>query len=115
MGAQQQVDVPEDGDGMKDSEITLIKETPQQDEYGVWHTVETTNPVMCRVGAITRSEYYGAGRKGLNTQKVVTIFEGDYDGEAKCTFEGINYAIYRTYPVGDYLEIYMQLEGGTNG
>lgn len=100
---------------MKDSEITLIKQTPQQDELGVWTTVETTNTVMCRVGAITRSEFYGAGRNGLNAQKVVTIFEGDYDNEAKCTFEGINYAIYRTYPVGDYLEIYMQLEGGTNG
>lgn len=102
---------------MRDAEITLIKETPQKDEYGVYRTVETETSVMCQCGSVTRAEFFGGGRNGLNPELVVTVFGGDYDGERKCAFEGKNYAIYRTYqPEGDdYIELYLQREGGTNG
>jgi hypothetical protein len=113
MDSQQQDHEREDG--MKDSAITLITETTTPDKYGVNKLTETVNTVMCKEGSITRSEFYGAGTNGLRPEVMVTVFHGDYSGQRKATYESKNYAIYRTFPVGDYVELYLKIEGGANG
>ena len=101
---------------MKDAFITLIKETPTKDARSVYQIVETSREVMCRRNSVTRNEFFEGGRNGLNPEMVFTVFVGDYEGERKCEYEGNRYAIYRTYETdGDYIELYVQREGGTNG
>lgn len=99
-----------------DAVLTLIKETPYKDENGVQRVTQTSRNVFCDKKSITRSEFFNAGRNGLNPEMMFKVFRGDYDGERKCEFEGKKLAIYRTYiGDGDYIEIYAQREGGTNG
>lgn len=101
---------------MTDTVLTLIKEVPQKDENGVFRTQKTERVVMAKKGSVTRSEFFNGGRTGLNPQCVFSVFQGDYDGETICAYEGKSYAIYRTYePDEDYIELYCQREGGTNG
>lgn len=100
---------------MRDAVITLITNTYALDDYGVQRRTETRKDVFAKVGSITRSEFYSAGRNGLNPDYMFTVFHSDYDGEAVCEYEGKRYAIYRTYfpGQGDYIELYVQREGGT--
>jgi SPP1 family predicted phage head-tail adaptor len=102
---------------MRDAVITLISNSYTVDDYGVRRPVSTSREVFCRIGSITRSEFYAAGRNGLNPDFMFTVFSADYDGEAVCEYDGKRYSIYRTYysGTGDYTELYVQREGGTNG
>ena len=102
---------------MKDTVITLIKEVPQKDENGIERTQETGREVMATLSSVTRSEFFGGGRAGLNPSGMFSVFSADYDDETILRHEGKSYAIYRTYqpPGEDYIELYCQREGGTNG
>lgn len=94
--------------------LTLVKETRTQDRYGVWQTAETTRDVFCEVESVTRSEFFDAGRNGLNPEYVFTIFFDDYEDETVCEYKGKRYGIYRTYHDSDDLELYAERKGGTN-
>ena len=101
-----------------DDVITLVSYTREQDNYGVWReTAASERELFCQLGSITRQEFFEAGRSGLNPSFVFTIFKGDYNGETVCQYQGKQYAIYRTYPIpnSDYLELYVERKGGTNG
>ena len=66
--------------------------------------------------SVSRREFYEAGRNGLNPEYMFTVFAGDYNGERVVEYNGARYAVYRTYRTRtDYIEIYAQREGGTNG
>lgn len=97
--------------------LTLYTSAREQDEYGVWRLNSTPRTVFCEVRSISRQEFFEAGRSGLNPAFEFLVFRGDYDGESRCSFRGQGYAIYRTYlPEGsDYIELYAERQGGTNG
>lgn len=99
-----------------DTVIKLIAQEQTQDTYGVWQSTKTEREVFAQVHSIRRSEFYNAGRNGLNPAFEFTVFQGDYNGEVLCAYDGMQYAIYRTYivPGTDYIELYVQREGGTN-
>ena len=65
-----------------DDVIYLCSTTKEQDETGVTHEVIHKRRVFCKVESVTRSEYYNAGRAGLNPEFQITMFAGDYEGEA---------------------------------
>lgn len=100
-----------------DSVLTLIGFTQSQNEYGVWEQTPVPREVFCQVESVTRSEFYNAGRNGLNPQFEFTVFVGDYEGETICKYNGLEYAIYRTFivPGTDYIELYAERQGGING
>lgn len=100
-----------------DAVITLISTTKEKNDYGVLVETPVSRNVFCQRKSISRAEFFGAGRNGLNPDFMVEVFSGDYAGERTCVFEGQPYAIYRTYlPEGsDYVELYCQRKGGTNG
>lgn len=100
-----------------DDIIFLLSSTKEQDDTGVIHETLTKNKAYCQVNSISRSEYYNAGRSGLNPEYQMTIFQGDYSGETSAEYNGLTYAIYRTYkvPGTDYMELYLERKGGTNG
>lgn len=99
-----------------DDVIYLCMTATEQDEDGVIHEVIHKRRVYCKVESITRSEYFNAGRAGLNPEYQFTMFFGDYEGEAIAEYNGKTYTIYRVYRSGaDYIELYVERRGGTNG
>jgi len=102
---------------VNDDVLTLISTVNTQDEYAVFHEEKVERDVFCQVYSISRSEFYGSGRSGLNPEYEFRVFAGDYEGEKLCKFHNQEYAIYRTYivPGEDYIELYVERKGGTNG
>lgn len=96
--------------------LTLIGTTRTQDEYGIWHETPAARNVFCQVNSITRSEFFDAGRNGLNPEFMFSMFAGDYEGERTCEYRGQKYSIYRTYlGRNDVIELYAERKGGSNG
>lgn len=96
--------------------LTLIGTTKTQDAYGIWQETPTSRDIFCQVNSVTRSEFFEAGRNGLNPEFMFSVFAGDYAGERVCEYRGQTYAIYRTYlGRNDVLELYAERKGGTNG
>ena len=98
------------------SVITLIGAKQTQDSNGVWKSTQTERDVYCQVDSVTRSEFYEAGRNGLNPEYRFTMFLYDYDGEDTLRYNGRTYGIYRTYMGrNDSIELYAERKGGANG
>lgn len=99
-----------------DTVLSLISTEKTQDSYGIWRDTKTPREVFAKAHSITRNEFFNAGRNGLNPAFMFTVFQGDYEGEVYCEFEGKQYAIYRTYivPGTDYIELYVERQGGAN-
>lgn len=100
-----------------DTVLILVGKTRVQDEYGMWKETPTDRQIFCQVESVTRAEFFDGGRNGLNPEFQFTVFAGDYNGETVCKYEGNQYGIYRTYrvPGTDYMELYAERKGGTNG
>lgn len=99
-----------------DDVLILLTENKTQDSRGAWHSTTTPRSVFCKVSSITQTEFFEAGRNGLNPQFRFTVFFADYQGETLCEYKGKPYSIYRTYQTrSDYLELYAERQGGSNG
>ena len=100
-----------------DAVLILVGKTRTQDEYGMWKEAPTERQIFCQVESVTRAEFFDGGRNGLNPEFQFTVFAGDYAGETVCKYEDKQYGIYRTYrvPGTDYMELYAERKGGTNG
>ena len=100
-----------------DAVLILVGKTRTQDEYGMWKETPTDRQIFCQVESVTRAEFFDGGRNGLNPEFQFTVFAGDYNGETVCKYEDKQYGIYRTYrvPGTDYMELYAERKGGTNG
>ena len=96
--------------------LKLFTTTYTNDKYGVPKPVNEAVEVFCERKSVTRSEFFNAGRNGLNPEYVFTVFKGDYNGETVLEYDGKTYSVYRTYETDDdYIELYVQRKGGTNG
>lgn len=96
--------------------LYLLSTTYENNKYGVPVAQTKKNEVFCDRQSISRSEFFNAGRNGLNPQFVFTVFKGEYQGETICEYDGNTYSIYRTYETDDdYIELYVERKGGTNG
>ena len=99
-----------------DDTLFLLQTTYEKDKYGQDIAVNTKREVFCQRQSIGRNEFFNAGRNGFNPQYMFTVFKGEYNGESKCEYNGLTYAIYRTYETdNDYIELYVERKGGTNG
>lgn len=99
-----------------DDVIELVALTYEKNDYGVPIPTEQKREVYAKVRSVSRMEFFDGGRNGLNPQYVMDVFVGDYDGETVCEYAGKRYGIYRTYkaPDSDYMELYVEMKGGTN-
>ena len=97
--------------------IELIPVTYSKDANGIQRATEgDPRAVMCQVDSVTRSEFFEAGRNGLNPEFVFRVFFGDYEEERLVEYRGKRYSIYRTYHGrNDMMELYAERKGGTNG
>ena len=96
--------------------INLYSETITRDAFGVSQRATNKREVFCKVDSVTRAEFFDAGRQGLNPEYRITMFAGDYNGEAVVGYKGRTYSVYRTYLAKtDIIELYVERKGGTNG
>lgn len=95
--------------------LYLVDEINTQDASGVFHRTTKEKKVYCQVESITRNEFFDAGRNGLNPEFKFIIFAGDYSGERIVKYNGLQYAVYRTFLAkADDMELYCERQGGTN-
>lgn len=93
--------------------INLISEEHVQDDIGQFHSRKSSRQVYCDVRSITRSEWFDAGRNGLQPTFIFTMFAPDYNGEKIVEFDGKRYGIYRTYRArNEQIELYVEEKGG---
>ena len=92
--------------------LTLIAQTLSTDQYGNEVATEVKKQVFCEVDSITQTEFYQAANTELNPEYKFTIFFGDYDGQPIVEYNGVRYAIYRTYRADDNLELYVERKIG---
>lgn len=100
-----------------DAVIYLLTTTAsEKNKYGVYEQTKEAREVFCQVDSVTRAEFFGGGRNGLNPQYKFTMFSGDYEGEDTVIYNGLPYGVYRTFnPEMDRVELYCERKGGTNG
>lgn len=95
--------------------VTLWGDTISYNALGVPQHNISKKDVFCKVDSVTRSEFFDAGRNGLNPEYRVTMFYGDYSGESIIEYKGNLYSVYRTYLAKtDIIELYVERKGGTN-
>ena len=92
--------------------LTLIAQTISTDQYGNEVATEVEKQVFCEVDSITQTEFYQAANTELNPEYKFTIFFGDYNGQPIVEYNGVRYAIYRTYRADDNLELYVERKIG---
>lgn len=93
--------------------INLIAESFATDELMQQIPTETSRQVYCDVRSIMRSEWYEAGRDGLQPSFVFILFGPDYNGEKIVEYNGQRYGVYRTFrSKNDDIELYVEAKGG---
>lgn len=116
--------------------IYLIKYIRHQDEIGQWVVGESSDSavvgiavvgkaivgksytlrqeIFCDVRSITRTEWFEAGRNGIEHPAYIFIMNrNEYDGEETVEYNGKLYGIYRTYEGRNQnLELYAEAKGG---
>lgn len=101
---------------LKDDVIKLYTINRTQDAYGRWvEGTPTIREVYAQVTSISRSEFFDAGRNGMRPEWRFNVFTGDYQGETVVEYKGVTYSVYRTYENDDYIELYVEQKGGTDG
>ena len=87
--------------------LSLISTTETRDEINQPATAETARQVYCTVASVTRAEWIAAKQQSLTPSAVVKVFFADYAGETIAELGGKRYIIYRTFGIGDSVELYL--------
>lgn len=83
---------------MYDILITLKKPAKTEpDKNGNDIVRYTENQAWCGELSVTQSEYFAAAARQFKPEKVLEIWNRDYNGENRCIIDGVEYEIYRTF------------------
>ena len=98
---------------MQDDVLILISESFKGDAIGQQKPAEIRREVFCRVGGISRREWFDAGHSGLKPELMLSVFFGDYSGEKTVEYNGNRYTVYRTYRADpETVELYCERRTG---
>lgn len=93
--------------------IQLVAVHYTEDAIGQRIPAETAREVFCNIASVSASEWFEAGRSGMQAALKVTVFEPDYRGEQIAVVDGVRYGIYRTYRAkNETLELYLEAKAG---
>lgn len=93
----------------------LISEKYENNAYGQPVAQSAKREIFVTEKSVTRSEFYNAGRQGLNPQIVLSTPAINYAGEEIVEYDNNIYSIYRTFRDGDNIELYAGMKAGNNG
>ena len=98
---------------MQDDVLILISESFKGDAIGQQKPAKIRREVFCRVGGISRLEWFDAGHSGLMPELMFSVFFGDYSGEKTVEYNGNRYTVYRTYRADpETVELYCERRTG---
>ena len=98
---------------MQDDVLILVSNSFSEDEIGQQKPAEICREVFCRVGGISRREWFDAGHSGLKPELMFSVFFGDYCGEKTVEYNGNRYTVYRTYRADpETVELYCERRTG---
>ena len=94
--------------------ICLVDFDHVQDKNGVWQKTEVKTEVYCDVRSITQTEWFNAGRNGIEHPSFVfVITRNEYSGQEAVEYNGKLFGVYRTYMAkNENLELYCEAKGG---
>lgn len=79
--------------------ITLVGETPSgQDEDGFpIYGKPTETTVFCNMQSVKAAEFFHAAEHGVNAVHTAVLHSYEYSGEKFAEYNGVRYAVYRSY------------------
>ena len=94
--------------------IYLIQKNPVQQSDYTWKDEEIRTEVFCDVRSITQTEWFEAGRNGIeHPSYIFTISRYEYNNEQIVEYEGQLHGVFRTYVGrGENLELHCEAKGG---
>lgn len=99
----------------KSDVIYLISQTYNKDAISQYIATESKREVFANISSISASEWFEAGRSGLQAEYRITMFKYDYHGEKIVEIDGRRYGVYRTYSANsDEIELYVEEKAGLN-
>ena len=93
--------------------ILISKNSVQTNDYS-WVDQEIRKEVFCDVRSITQTEWFNAGRNGIDHPAFVFVINrNEYLGQQIVEYNGERYGVYRTYRAkNESLELYCEAKGG---
>lgn len=98
---------------MDEVKILLLKSSYESDELGNQIPTTTETPVFAKIISASSSEFWKAGQTGLGADYKAIVWSFEYNGEGKVKYADTVYEVYRTYKVGDKMELYLRKAIGT--
>lgn len=98
---------------VNEAKIMLLKSSYESDELGNQISITTETPVFAKIISASSSEFWKAGQTGLGADYKAIIWNFEYNGEGKVKYADTVYEVYRTYVVGDKIELYLRKAIGT--
>lgn len=92
--------------------IKLVGYTITQDELLQEIKTEYERELFCEKKSVGRYEFFIAGQQGTKPQYVFIVRLADYNNEDTLIYNGVKYAIYRSYDKGEFIELYTQRKAG---
>lgn len=100
-------------------EIYLVSEVHEKDELKQYKTRKNEVHVWCDLDSVSGTETSGGGQNGHKRSARATVHIEDYSGEKIVRYPGGlpilekgYYDVYRTYLVGDTIELYLTQKEG---
>lgn len=79
------------------NEDDIVLMTESDEEIGIGDAT-TERVVFCKIGGITRAEFYSAATADHHPELTVRLSnQADYEGEKTASYNGVRYSIIRTY------------------
>lgn len=96
--------------------VILVSRKQSLDDIGNARYEETKNEVWADVLSPTRAEVTSTGVKGLKPSYTVKVHRSDYAGQTVVEVNGARLTVYRTFTVGEDVELYVHdARGEANG
>lgn len=93
--------------------LFLRRKSYSTDAMGQRVPALTERQVLCDVRSVGQTEFFEAGRNGLQAALQVIMLSQEYQGETECRIGEKLYRIYRTYKRRtDELELYLESRVG---
>lgn len=90
----------------------LITKTYIQDDLGQFVPSTEELEILVNEKSVTRQEWADAGRLGLSAQFTLETASVNYSGQESIKYNGEMFSIYRTFKIGDKIELYLTKKGG---
>ncbi|MCQ2549915.1 MAG: hypothetical protein MJ134_07730 [Lachnospiraceae bacterium] len=90
----------------------LIRMSYKKDEQKNLIPIECAREVICDETSTQSKEWHQAKMGGLSPSFTLKTARINYEGEKILRYNGKKYSIYRTYVVGDDIELYCEEEAG---